>query len=35
MKRFLSLSLFVLFLAALWWVAGLYEEVKLVMKPPR
>ena len=35
MKRFLSLSLFVLFLAALWWVAGLVEDVRLVMKPPR
>ena len=34
MKRFLSLSLFVLLIAALWWVAGLYEEVKLVMNPP-
>ena len=35
MKRFLSLSLFVMFLAALWWVAGLVEDVRLVMKPPR
>ena len=35
MKRFLSFSLFVLLIAALWWVAGLYEEVRLVMKPQR
>ena len=35
MKRILSLSLFVLFLAALWWVARLVEDVKLVMKPPK
>ncbi len=35
MKRILSLSLFVLFLAALWWVAGLVEDVRLVMKPPK
>lgn len=35
MRKFLSLSLFVLFLAALWWVAGLVEDVKLVMKPPK
>ena len=35
MKRFLSFSLFVLLIAALWWVAGLYEEVRLVMKPPK
>ncbi len=35
MKRILSLSLFVLLIAALWWVAGLVEDVKLVMKPPK
>ena len=35
MKRFLSLSVFVAILAALWWVAGLVEDVKLVMKPPK
>ncbi len=35
MRKFISLSLFVLLIASLWWVAGLVEDVKLVMKPPR
>ena len=35
MRKFLSLFLFVLLIAALWWVAGLVEDVKLVMKPPK
>lgn len=35
MRKFISLSLFVLLIAALWWVAGLYDEVRLVMKPPK
>lgn len=36
MKRIpLSLLLFVALIAALHWVAGLYEEVRLVMRPPK
>ncbi len=31
----LSLFLFLALIAALHWVAGMYEEVRLVMRPPR